>query len=148
MRRYQYHTVISTQPIWTNFGKFAQKMVAPRSSVYWTVLAVFIRFLNLMMSQSCVIFQTLDNVTMDTSQCLFQNLTEPVSNWLCLKSCHTNPRVSIIIYYVCWIKTKKNIPGCQSPYVSHDEHVWMRLGGLKSGGGAGVPLWWGPIHHG
>ena len=84
-------------PCWKYFGKATiclQKMCALRSEISWTVVTVFLWAMNKMMSESCIIFKTNDHVAIDTSICLFQNFTEPVSKWICLQSCRIHPRVS------------------------------------------------------
>ena len=68
-------------------------MIGLRSSNYWTVVAA-IYVLNLMMSDSCSIFKSRKYVTIDTNICVFQNFTEPVSEWACVKTCYKNATVS------------------------------------------------------
>ena len=70
-------------------------MIFLRGGIHWTSATAFL-FLNLMMLDSCIIFETIKYVAMDTSTCLLQNFTEPVTEWVCLKSCHKNATVSII----------------------------------------------------
>ena len=78
--------------------KIVPEMTTARGEVHWIALNVLILVLNLMTSDSCVIFRTLGHITIDTSQCLFQNFTEPVSKWTCLDSSHSNPMVSILYW--------------------------------------------------
>ena len=69
-------------------------MIFLRGGINWTVVTA-IYVLNLIMSDSCNIFEAIKYVTIDTNVCLFQNFTEPVSEWVCVKSCHKNATVSI-----------------------------------------------------
>ena len=70
-------------------------MIGLRNDIYWVVVTIFIKTQNLVMSESCNVFKTNNNVTVDLSICLFKNFTEPVSKWICMESCHNNPTVSL-----------------------------------------------------
>ena len=107
MRRYLYHTVISTRPIQQFSEKFVLKMIALRSDIYCLVVTVFIQVLKVVTSEPCLIFRTQTHVTMDTSQCLFRNFTEPVSKWLCLESCHNDQRVGKIYINIHYVLASK-----------------------------------------
>ena len=65
-----------------------------------------------MTCKSCSVFQTKKNVTIDTSACLFRNITELFSEVKCMKSCVNISTVSdgqTLNIYLKQIETKINI---------------------------------------
>ena len=90
-------TCLAQYPIWTPSTLvtiFTLGMAALRRDIYWTAMILFIWVLNLIISEPCSIFKTIDRVTIETSICLFKNFTEPVSKWTCLDSCRIRLSVS------------------------------------------------------
>ena len=67
-------------------------MIGLRGFIYWAVIIAFYVH-SLMMSDSCIIFKTINHVAIDMN--LFQNVTESSSEWACVRTCHKNTTVSI-----------------------------------------------------
>ena len=78
---------------------FLIEMIAPKGSINWAVVAVFIQALNLTILEPCIIFKVKTNIAIDTSGCLFQNFTGPVSRWICVELCKNQSMVSLIFAF-------------------------------------------------
>ena len=79
--------------------KIIRKIMLPEAKmVLFYVILIIIMFTVNCSGESCYQFKGIENVTIDTDQCLWQNYTEPRTKRFCLNSCIKSATVRIVIF--------------------------------------------------